>query len=87
MVRVGGAFREERQHPSSVRYGIRALSRRGISANLKRSATIGPLADDLASGRLVALFEEEADPDLGYYMVYRPAPHRQPLAALWSTGR
>ena len=37
--------------------------------------------DDIASGRVVALFEEEQEAGLGYWMVSRPGPHRPPLKA------
>ena len=37
------------------------------------------LADDIRSGRLSVLFEEEADPELGYYVVTRPGPQRPAL--------
>lgn len=52
---------------------------------LRQGAGVGLLArsnvaEDLAAGRLVALFEDEADPDLGYYMVTRPQPHRKAVS-------
>lgn len=51
--------------------------RRGEGVALLARVTV---RNELASGELVALFEDEADADLGYYMVTRPAPHRAPLA-------
>lgn len=40
--------------------------------------------DDLASGRLVALFEEvEATPEVGYHLVRRPGALRPPAEAFW----
>ena len=50
--------------------------RTGAGAGLLARSNV---ADDLAAGRLVVLFEDEADPDLGYYMVSRPPPHRKPV--------
>ena len=35
--------------------------------------------DDIAEGRLIALFEEEQESDVGYYLAYRPGPQRLPL--------
>lgn len=43
--------------------------------------------EDIEAGRMVALFEEEQDPALGYYMVARPQPHRRPLAAFLKWAR
>ncbi len=37
------------------------------------------VADDIAAGRMCTLFEEAQDPNLGYYLVHRPPPHRGPL--------
>ena len=51
--------------------------RRGEGVALLARVTV---QNELSSGELVALFEEEADADLGYYMVYRPPPHRKPVA-------
>lgn len=45
------------------------------------------VAGEIAEGRLVALFEDEADPDLGYYMVRRPGPHRQALRRFLAWAR
>lgn len=39
------------------------------------------LEDEIASGCIVALFEEEGEAGLGYWMVTRPPPHRPPLKA------
>lgn len=45
------------------------------------------VADELAAGTLVALFEDEADPDLGYYMVCREGPHRANLRRFLAWAR
>ncbi len=50
--------------------------RRGEGVGLTARSNV---SSDIEAGRLVALFEDEADPMVGYYMVYRPAPHREPL--------
>ncbi|MEM6624296.1 MAG: LysR substrate-binding domain-containing protein [Pseudomonadota bacterium] len=34
------------------------------------------LADDLAAGTVVTLFDQQQDPSLGYYVVHKPGPHR-----------
>jgi len=39
------------------------------------------LEEDIAAGRIVSLFSEETGPDIGYWMTYRPGPHRAPLKA------
>lgn len=58
--------------------------RRGDGVALLARANV---LDDLAQGRLVTLFEEDADPALGYYLVYRPAPHRPALTAFLRWAR
>ena len=73
-------------------HGIDRLARRDvlnlpgslIIETLRRGEGVGltarsNVAEDLESGRLVALFEGEADPAVGYYVVHRPPPHRGPL--------
>jgi LysR family glycine cleavage system transcriptional activator len=37
--------------------------------------------EDIAAGRVVALFDEDDATDIGYWIVTRPPPHREPLKA------
>ena len=36
---------------------------------------------DIAEGRVVTLFDDDTTSHLGYWMAYRPSPHRPPLKA------
>jgi len=38
-------------------------------------------AEDVAEGRVVALFDDDDATDIGYWIVTRPPPHREPLKA------
>jgi len=43
--------------------------------------------EDVADGSIVALFDDDTTTHLGYWMAYRPGPHRAPLKAFLSWVR
>ena len=50
--------------------------RRGDGVGLTARSNVQPEID---AGHLVTLFDDDVDPEVGYYAVYRPPPHRGPL--------